>query len=88
MCFFDNTFKKVGKADVDLKNGVGHVTALHAAAYNGSEEVVSYLVGEAGAEVDVRDLNKESPFYLAARRGHLVRILKKHCHSFILRANG
>jgi ankyrin repeat protein len=51
-------------ADVNQANA-GGFTALHAAAYKGSEEIISYLVAK-GAKMDVRDYRGRTPYRLAS----------------------
>ncbi|MGH9785547.1 MAG: ankyrin repeat domain-containing protein, partial [Terriglobia bacterium] len=51
-------------ADVNATNDDGQ-TALHAAAFNGADEIVQFLAGR-GAAVDVRDKNGETPWSMAA----------------------
>jgi ankyrin repeat protein len=51
-------------ADVNAANA-GGFTALHAAAYKGSEQIIAYLV-EHGAKMDVRDYRGRTPYHLAS----------------------
>ena len=46
-------------------------TPLHKAAYFGHAHVIEYLVKEAGATVDVQDLDGDTALHDAARFGHL-----------------
>jgi ankyrin repeat protein len=51
-------------ADVNAANA-GGFTALHAAAYKGSEHIIAYLV-EHGAKMNVRDYRGRTPYRLAS----------------------
>ena len=56
-------------AEIDAKPKADGSTALHDAAKRGSLEIVKFLV-ETGAEIDVRNNNNETPFYLSNRNEH------------------
>lgn len=62
-------------ASVDLRIFSGH-TALHAAAQNGSAEIVALLIRH-GAGVSIRGLYGQTPLHLAAMYGHeaVIRLL-------------
>lgn len=56
--------------DVEAKDGINGRTALHEAAFSGSAETVSALLG-AGADVDSLSNSGSTPLHLAAEHGHL-----------------
>ena len=58
-------------ADVNAKNDDGQ-TAMHAAAFNGADQIVGFLAAR-GAAVDLRDKNGETPWSMAAGISPVIR---------------
>lgn len=63
------------KVDINLRDGKKS-TALHWAAYNGSEEVVTYLLTLDGIRLNVRDEEGRTPMLVACEYGN-TRIVRR-----------
>eukprot|EP00029_Vermamoeba_vermiformis_P003176 TRINITY_DN13551_c0_g1_i1.p1 TRINITY_DN13551_c0_g1~~TRINITY_DN13551_c0_g1_i1.p1 ORF type:complete len:167 (-),score=52.34 TRINITY_DN13551_c0_g1_i1:61-561(-) len=63
-------FMKEKGADLELADTAGS-RPLHLAAFNGKDDVVSWLIHDAKCDINARDADGNTPLIKAASRGHI-----------------